>query len=50
MQSGVCNEFDFGQRKCLSGEDLITFLKLIIFIDIPAIFFIWGITFCGSYF
>ena len=50
MQSGICNEYDFGNRQCRSGENLITFPKFVALIDIPTIIFIWGITFCGSYF
>ena len=50
MQSGICNEYDFGNRQCPSGENLITLPKFVALIDIPTIIFIWGITFCGSYF
>ena len=50
MQSGICNEYDFGNRQCRSGENLITFPKFVALIDIPTIIFIWGITFSGSYF
>ena len=49
MQSGICNEYDFGNRQCRSGENLITFPKFVALIDIPTIIFIWGITFCGAY-
>ena len=50
MQSGICNEYDFQTRQCLSIEEPKNFPKLVALIDIPTLFFIWVFTFCGSYF
>ena len=50
MQSGICNEYDFSNRVCLSGENLLTFPKFEALVDLPTLFFIWGFIFCGSYF
>ena len=41
MQSGICNEYDFETRQCLSIEDPKTFKKLVTLIDIPTLIFIF---------
>ena len=50
IQTGICNEYDFENRKCLTGENLFTFPKFVALIDLPTLVFIWGFIFCGSYF
>ena len=50
IQSGICNEYDFQTRQCLSIEEPKTFSKLVALIDFPTLLFIWVFTFCGSYF
>ena len=50
IQSGVCNEYNFSERKCISGENLFSFPKFEALIDLPTLIFIWGFVFCGSYF
>ena len=46
----ICNEYDFSNRECLSGENLFTFPKIEALIDLPTLVFIWGFILCGSYF
>ena len=48
IQSGECNEYNFSERKCISGENLFSFPKFEALIDLPTLIFIWGFVFCGS--
>ena len=50
IQTGVCNEYDYSERKCITGENLLTFPKFVALIDLPTLIFILGFIFCGSYF
>ena len=40
IQSGICNEYDFQTRQCLSIEEPKTFSKLVALIDFPTLLFI----------
>ena len=50
MQSGICNEYDFQTRQCLSTEEPNKFPKLVALIDIITLIFYLDIHFCSSYF
>ena len=50
IQTGICNEYDFVNIECLTGENLFKFPKFVALIDLPTLVFIWVFIFCGSYF
>ena len=50
MITGVCENYDFSQQECASGEKLSTVSLLPLFFDPPSILLISVITFLGSAF